>query len=137
MRGKLVANPIGVLRQASRNCASVYKWHRTLSLDLFSSSPYSMPAMDKVYLEMLPETSQIDGAKRWDDEKGEFAQICYQEEARHIAFFRIKPGFWRGKHYHEKKDEVFYVVSGRMRAVFVDIDSGRREELELVRGHRL
>ncbi len=93
--------------------------------------------MDKIYLEMLPATSQIDGAKRWDDEKGEFAQICYQEEARHIAFFTLKAGFWRGKHYHEKKDEVFYVISGRIRAVFVDVDSKERQDLELVRGHRL
>ncbi len=36
---------------------------------------------------MLPETNKGEGAKRWVEEKGEFAQICYAEEARHIAVF--------------------------------------------------
>jgi dTDP-4-dehydrorhamnose 3,5-epimerase-like enzyme len=96
-----------------------------------------MASMDKVYIETLPETKEIDGAKRWDEEKGEFAQICYGEEARHIAFFRIRSGFWRGMHYHEKKNETFYVIDGRIRAVFVDLDSKEREEHVLVKGHRL
>ena len=93
--------------------------------------------MDKVRIEMLPEAKEVEGAKRWDEEKGEFAQICYGEEARHIAFFRIRSGSWRGKHYHEKKEEIFYVASGRMRAVFVDIDSGQKEEYVLTKGQRL
>jgi dTDP-4-dehydrorhamnose 3,5-epimerase-like enzyme len=96
-----------------------------------------MASMDKIHIENLPETREIDGVKRWDEEKGEFAQICYEEEARHIAFFTIKGGFWRGMHYHEKKEETFYVIAGRMRAVFVDLDTGEREEHVLVRGQRL
>ena len=96
-----------------------------------------MARMDKVYLEMLPETSEGDGVKRWDEEKGEFAQICYGEEARHIAFFTIRKGFWRGMHYHERKEETFYVVGGRMRAVFIDLDTGERVEHVLAKGTRL
>jgi dTDP-4-dehydrorhamnose 3,5-epimerase-like enzyme len=93
--------------------------------------------MEKIFLEALPETKEIDGAKRWDDDKGAFAQICYREEARHIAFFTLKKGAWRGMHHHEKKDETFYVVGGRIRAVFVDLDTGERQECTLVRGDRL
>lgn len=88
-------------------------------------------------METLPETKEVDGVKRWDEEKGEFAQICYREEARHIAFFTIRAGSWRGKHYHEKKEETFYVISGRIRGVFVDLDSGATEEHVLVKGERL
>ena len=61
--------------------------------------------MDKVFLETLPETRDVDGVKRWEEEKGEFAQVSYGEEARHIAVFTVKRGFWRGMHYHEKKEE--------------------------------
>jgi dTDP-4-dehydrorhamnose 3,5-epimerase-like enzyme len=96
-----------------------------------------MPRMDKVFLESLPEDKNIDGVKRWEEEKGEFAQICYAEEARHIAFFVIKKGFWRGMHYHEKKEETFYVIDGRIRAIFIDLDSGQREEYTLAKGQRL
>jgi dTDP-4-dehydrorhamnose 3,5-epimerase-like enzyme len=93
--------------------------------------------MDKVLLERLPESKEIDGVKRWGEDKGEFAQICYREEARHIAVFTIKEGFWRGGHYHEKKDEAFYVVEGKIRAVFVDLDTEERMEHFLKKGDRL
>ncbi len=93
--------------------------------------------MEKVFLESLPETKEIDGAKRWLDDKGEFAQICYMEEACHIAFFTLKKDAWRGMHHHEKKEETFYVVVGRIRAVFVDLDTGQRQERVLVKGDRL
>jgi dTDP-4-dehydrorhamnose 3,5-epimerase-like enzyme len=93
--------------------------------------------MEKVHVEMLPHTKDVDGAKRWEEARGEFAQICYDEEARHIAFFTVRRGFSRGSHYHERKEEIFYVVSGRIRAVFVDHDTKEREELLLVGGTRL
>jgi mannose-6-phosphate isomerase-like protein (cupin superfamily) len=96
-----------------------------------------MGHMDKVYLEKLPETKEIDGAKRWEEEKGEFVQISYHEEARHIAFFELKKGFWRGKHYHKHKEETFYVISGIIRAIFVDLDTQETEELMLSKGDRL
>jgi dTDP-4-dehydrorhamnose 3,5-epimerase-like enzyme len=93
--------------------------------------------MEKVLLEMLPDSRDLEGVKRWEEEKGEFAQICYREEARHIAVFAIRKGFWRGMHYHQRKDEAFYVVQGRIRAVFIDLDTNEKEEHLLMKGHRL
>jgi dTDP-4-dehydrorhamnose 3,5-epimerase-like enzyme len=93
--------------------------------------------MDGLLIEFLPETKDLEGAKRWEEEKGEFAQIAYDEEMRHLAYFEIKKGFWRGKHYHEKKDETFYVVSGAVRAVFVNLDTEEREEYTLQKGQRI
>jgi dTDP-4-dehydrorhamnose 3,5-epimerase-like enzyme len=93
--------------------------------------------MDKIFLEQLPETKDVDGVKRWVEEKGEFAQICYGEEARHIAFFTIRRGFWRGMHFHERKEETFYVVDGNIRAIFVDLDTDERAERLLAKGSRL
>ncbi len=93
--------------------------------------------MDKIHIEKLPETKEIDGAKRWEEEKGEFAQISYGEEVRHIAYFVIKAGYWRGKHYHERKDEVFYVVDGEIKAVFIDLDTEEQMERILSKGDRV
>jgi mannose-6-phosphate isomerase-like protein (cupin superfamily) len=106
-------------------------------IDLCSRSLYSMADMDKIFLEMLPVTSEGDRAKRWEEEKGEFAQICFGEEARHIALFTLRKGFWRGMHYHEKKEEIFYVVVGKVRAVFIDMDTDERVEHLLTKGARL
>ena len=96
-----------------------------------------MAGMDKIFLEMLPVTSVGDRVKRWEEEKGEFAQICAGEEARHIALFTIRQGFWRGMHYHERKEEIFYVAAGLLRAVFIDMDTDERVEHLLVKGTRL
>ncbi|MBS3921206.1 MAG: hypothetical protein KG012_20220 [Deltaproteobacteria bacterium] len=66
--------------------------------------------MDKVIIERLPDTREIPGAKRWEEERGEFVQIAYQETMHHIAAFQIRKGFSRGNHYHEKKEEIFVTL---------------------------
>ena len=93
--------------------------------------------MEKVWIEKLPETMEIDGAKRWTEEKGEFAQISFGEEIRHLAYFELKKGFWRGSHFHKEKEETFYIVSGSMRGVCIDMDSGTREEFFVGRGDKV
>jgi len=93
--------------------------------------------MKKLQIEKVPENRELDGIKRWEEDKGEFAQIAYGEVIRHLAWFTIRKGFWRGKHYHEKKEEIFYVISGRIRAVFIDMDTREREEHLLEKGDRV
>jgi mannose-6-phosphate isomerase-like protein (cupin superfamily) len=93
--------------------------------------------MTGLLIENLPDNKEVDGAKRWEEDKGEFVQIAYDEEMRHLAYFEIREGFWRGKHYHEEKDETFYVVSGVIRAVFINQDRTEREEHLLRKGERI
>jgi dTDP-4-dehydrorhamnose 3,5-epimerase-like enzyme len=88
-------------------------------------------------IEQLPEAKEVEGAKRWDEERGEFAQISYRENIGHLAFFQIREGFFRGGHFHEKKEEVFYVVRGKIRALFRDLSSGENEEHILTRGQKI
>ncbi|MCX8022424.1 MAG: cupin domain-containing protein [Syntrophorhabdaceae bacterium] len=93
--------------------------------------------MESVVVERLPNTKDIDGAKWWIEERGMFAQIAYREEIRHLAFFEIKKGYFRGSHYHKKKEETFFVISGKIRALFRDIEGDLREEHILSRGDRV
>jgi dTDP-4-dehydrorhamnose 3,5-epimerase-like enzyme len=93
--------------------------------------------MDKVIIEKLPVTKNIAGAKRWTEEKGEFVQISCREEIRHLALFEIKKGFFRGSHFHRQKEEVFYVVRGRIRAKFVDTQTDERGEFVLEEGDKI
>jgi len=93
--------------------------------------------MDKVTIERLPVTKQMTGAKRWMEERGEFVQIAYREEMRHLAIFEIKSGFSRGTHFHDKKEEIFYVFRGRIRATFIDMDTLQVEEHVLGKGERI
>jgi dTDP-4-dehydrorhamnose 3,5-epimerase-like enzyme len=93
--------------------------------------------MRKVLFEQVPETREVPGVKRWEEDRGEFVQIAYREEMNHLAFFEIRAGFFRGNHYHEKKEEIFYIVQGRIRAVFLDMDTLEREERILIKGDKL
>jgi hypothetical protein len=93
--------------------------------------------MDMVTIEKLPNTKDMDGAKRWVEERGEFAQITDKEEIRHLAFFELKKGFFRGSHVHRRKEEADYIISGRIRAIFRDMETLRQEEHILVKGDRI
>ena len=93
--------------------------------------------MGKMLIEKVPNIKDVPGAKRWEEERGEFVQISYQEEIWHLALFEIRKGFSRGNHYHEAKEEIFYVVSGRMRALFLDMDTLEKEERMLGKGDKI
>ncbi len=93
--------------------------------------------MNKLSVESLPETKAMPGAKRWLEEKGEFVQISHREDIRHLAFFELKKGFWRGSHVHRKKREVFYVLRGLMKGVFIDLATGEQAERLLEKGTKV
>lgn len=93
--------------------------------------------MEKVSIVRLAVGKEIPGEKRWNEEKGEFVQIAYREEIRHLALFEIKKGFSRGNHYHQKKEEIFYVHSGKVKAHFVDLETHERGEYILEKGDKV
>jgi len=93
--------------------------------------------MEKVTLERLSDTRDIPGAKRWAEERGEFVQVAYKEEMRHLAVFEIRKGFSRGNHYHEKKEEIFYIFSGKVKVVSMDMDTLEKGEVILEKGDKL
>jgi UDP-2-acetamido-2,6-beta-L-arabino-hexul-4-ose reductase len=93
--------------------------------------------MDKVVIERLPMTKDVPGQKRWEEERGAFVQIMYREEARHLAIFEIRQGFSRGNHYHNRKEEVFYLFRGRLRALFIDMDTLEKEEKTVETGDKI
>jgi dTDP-4-dehydrorhamnose 3,5-epimerase-like enzyme len=96
-----------------------------------------MQGMDKIVADQLPITRQKTGAKRWTEERGEFVQVSYHEEIRHLAFFEIKQGFSRGGHYHGRKEEIFYIASGKIEAKLLDLDTEEKEERIFEKGDRL
>lgn len=67
---------------------------------------------------------------------GEAAPVWNGGPWRFIAYLELLPGpaTWRGNHFHEKKTEYFYVISGRLRGVFEDLDTGERLDAELEAG---
>ncbi len=93
--------------------------------------------MDKVIIEELPDTKEVPGAKRWEEERGEFVQVSYREQIYHVAAFEIIKGYTRGNHYHEKKEEIFYIFRGRIKALLMDMDTLQKEERILKKGNKV
>ncbi len=93
--------------------------------------------MNKVIIAKLPETKETTGAKRWEEERGEFVQVAYREEMHHLVVFEIKQGYTRGSHYHNKKEEIFYIFRGKIKASFMDMDSLERGEWIVKKGDKI
>jgi dTDP-4-dehydrorhamnose 3,5-epimerase-like enzyme len=93
--------------------------------------------MEKVVIEKIPYAKKVQGVKRWGEERGEFVQIAYQEEIHHVVLFEIRKGFSRGDHYHRKKEEIFYIFNGKLKALFMDMENLQKEERVLEKGDKI
>jgi len=97
--------------------------------------------MDKVSIRRLPVLDAppaqpiLDGV-RIRMPAGEAVPVWNGGPWRFIAYLELLPGpgLWRGNHWHEKKTEYFYVISGRLRGVFEDLDTGESLDTELETG---
>ena len=100
--------------------------------------------LSKVSIRRLPLLGQppavpvLDGV-RILSAAGEAAPVFNGGPWRFIAYLEFLPGTgaWRANHYHERKRESFYVIKGRLRAVFEDMDSRERTEAILEAGDLL
>ena len=94
----------------------------------------------KVLKRSLPVITPPPGAgtpvcKRLLLPQGELAQFHDSEEGfRYAAVIELRPGTLRGNHYHERKQETVYLISGEMTLVVEDVRTGTRETLTLTPG---
>ena len=89
-----------------------------------------LPVLDR------PPAAPVLGGVRILSPAGEAAPVFNGGPWRFIAYLEFLPGTgaWRGNHYHGIKRESFYVIAGRLRGVFEDVDSGERAEANLEAG---
>jgi len=67
--------------------------------------------------------------------QGELAQFHDADEPiRYMAFLELRDGTLRGNHYHELKEEFFYLIQGEVELVVIDLDSGQRESIPMISG---
>src|SRR6516164_4733245 len=72
------------------------------------------------------------GPKRLILPQGELANIYDSDEGlRYAALIEMKVGAVRGNHVHRVKEELVYVLSGRLELVVQEIPGGERVTLEL------
>lgn len=79
-----------------------------------------------------PEAPEL---KRLLLRQGELAHFWNGEEPiRYIAYLELRPDSVRGNHYHLRKRELVYVISGEIRVLVEDPASRNRETLVLKTG---
>ncbi len=94
---------------------------------------------EKIQIEELPVTDEFVRQKRLIQDRGELALIEDGKPFQHLGYFSLKKGkgYYRGGHYHRKKVEHFYVVSGRICVHLVDLDTEEKSEVVIREGQRV
>jgi mannose-6-phosphate isomerase-like protein (cupin superfamily) len=96
----------------------------------------------KVVIEDLPMEGDNSSERRTFSGKGEMAQIFNRtnEAFRHLVYWEldsVKSGQERGHHYHERKIEHFYVLTGELELSLKDLEGFDNKRLLVKAGNRL
>ena len=93
----------------------------------------------KIQIDELPITESYLPQKRLIQPRGELALIEDGMRFKHLGYFSLKRGrgFYRGGHYHTKKVEHFYVISGKLLVQLVDLDNQEKSKVRLREGQRV
>jgi dTDP-4-dehydrorhamnose 3,5-epimerase-like enzyme len=94
----------------------------------------------KVSIEKLSTDGNENSERRIFSSKGEMAQILNRnhEAYRHLVYWDLdKTGQERGHHYHQRKTENVYILTGEMDLLLEDLESGLKEKILVQAGNRL
>ncbi len=94
---------------------------------------------EKISIQPLPVTEEHLPTRRIVQPRGELALIEHAGEFKTLTYFSIRKGagYFRGAHYHRKKLEHLYIIAGRLRLVFVDLDSAESSDIEVKAGNKI
>jgi mannose-6-phosphate isomerase-like protein (cupin superfamily) len=96
----------------------------------------------KVIIDELPMAGADSDERRLISPKGEMAQILNRarESFRHLVYWDLdskKSKQLRGNHYHLRKTERYYVISGRLELLLEDVVSLQNKKIRLSAGNCL
>jgi len=94
----------------------------------------------KVIVEELPVGGADPAERRIISAKGEMAQILNRagEHFQHLVYWDLdseKSKQMRGNHYHLRKTERYYVISGRLELLLEDVQSLQNDKIQLLAGN--
>ena len=96
----------------------------------------------RVVIEDLPSGGDDDLERRIFSEKGEMAQILNRthEAFKQLVYWELdspKSGQDRGHHYHERKIEHFYVLTGELELILRDLKNSTGQKISVKAGNRV
>lgn len=69
--------------------------------------------------------------EKHEDERGWLAELVKDKDFGLVFVFVAKPGMTRGGHYHKRKHESFFVISGMARIILEHVETGERKVIEV------
>ena len=69
-----------------------------------------------------------------DSDKGTKAQIANSKTSRALLYVELKENAKAGNHYHKTKEEILFIISGKLTATFKDMLSQEIKEKTLKKG---
>lgn len=92
----------------------------------------------KILIEELPTDDEPVQRRRILQPRGEIAFLENGESFLRLSYCTLKAGkgFYRGGHYHERKAERVYVMTGRIVVSLADLDTGEKGKAVLREGMR-
>jgi mannose-6-phosphate isomerase-like protein (cupin superfamily) len=85
-----------------------------------------------------PPPADAPALKRLRLPQGDLVQFHNDDEGmRYVAWIELKEGGVRGNHYHERKLEHIYLLTGAVELTVEDIDTGERAVVDLEAGDRV
>ncbi len=69
-----------------------------------------------------------------NDERGKLIEVLKEGTWKQLNHFTIKKDGVRGKHYHKKLVEAFYVVAGKVKFEVKHVQTGKSDEFVLKEG---
>jgi mannose-6-phosphate isomerase-like protein (cupin superfamily) len=96
----------------------------------------------KITIETLPPEGDHDAERRFVSPKGEMAQILNRpdEPYYHLVYWDLDTptsGQQRGHHYHAKKVECFYILTGKLEFMLETLDKTERLVIPVEAGQRI
>lgn len=94
---------------------------------------------DKYMIEEVPITKKFKKVKRFIEDRGELVLVADGEDIRHISYFSLNSGsdFFRGGHYHKKKIEKQYLISGTLLLYLKDVVTNEKDIIQLEAGIKI
>ena len=94
--------------------------------------------MNKLHIYELPITNEFRRQKRLIQERGELSLIEDGDTFRHLGYFSLLANKgYRGGHYHQQKNEKFYVISGSLQIDLIDVESLEKEQVKAEAGTKI
>lgn len=96
----------------------------------------------KVIVERLPVGGQDHEERRLYNARGEMAQILNRETEtfKHLVYWDLdtpSSDEERGHHYHKRKTEHFYILTGEAEILLEDLETGEKAALNVEAGTRV